>query len=614
MIPFDEVLGSKLILIDGAMGTAIYARGTFIDKCYDALNLTAPDVIREIHADYVQAGATLVETNTFGANPIKLKSHNLDGQMAEINRAGVALAREAAADKAWVAGAMGPLGVRVEPWGELGLEEARAAFAEQATVLHEAGVDCFFLETFQEIAELEQAVLAVKQVSDRPVIAHMAVRRDGRTVYGVGLPEIVARLTAVGVHGMGVNCAVGPKSALEYVEKMVALTPLPVSVMPNAGIPQMIDGRTFYMSTPEYFGVYAKRFIDAGAQLIGGCCGTTTAHIAKMAGAMAMKATRTASSVVVKTQPSVINDLPEPLPMAEKSNLARRLVNQEPAVLVEMISPRGIVAEKQITGGCMLAQRGVDAVNIPDGPRASARMNALALSVLLEQRGVETVLHYTCRDRNLLGIQSDLLGAAALGVKNVLAITGDPPMMGDYPQATPVFDIDAIGLTNVLSNLNHGLDIGQKPIGDRAGFLIGVGMDPNALNLEKERDRFKWKVDAGAEFAITQPVFDVAALESFVDSLGGTALPIIAGVWPLVSLRNAEFMRNEVPGVTVPDWIFTRMSRFETKEDQLKAGIEIAKGMVEQVRQWTAGIQVSAPFGRYSLALDVAEEVLKARA
>ena len=613
MQPFTEVWGRRPILADGAMGTAIYARGTFIDKCYDALNLSNPDLIIEIHRSYLDAGAMLLETNTFGANPIKLKRHYLDGDMEAINREGVRLAREAAGDEAWVAGAMGPLGVRLEPWGELGLNEACQAFSAQAKVLDEAGVDCFILETFQDLRELEQAVCAVRKVSARPVIAHMAVREDGRSVYGDEISEIVRRLSDLKVDGLGVNCAVGPKSALEFIETMAALTRIPLSVLPNAGIPQMVEGRTLYMSTPEYFGVYAKRFIDAGASLIGGCCGTTPDHIRKMAGALAMKVTRQSQTVTVRPAAKKPADLPEPVAMAEKSVLGRRLAHHEPVVLVEMVSPKGRVADRQIAGACLLRDGGVDAINIPDGPRASARMNALALAVLLERQGVETVLHYTCRDRNLLGIQSDLMGAAALGVRNVLAITGDPPMMGDYPQATAVFDIDSIGLVNVLSNLNRGLDIGQKPMGEPTAFLTGVGVDPNAINPDRERERYRLKAEAGAEFAITQPVFDVAALESFLESVGDVTIPVIAGVWPLVSLRNAEFMRNEVPGVTVPDWIFERMGRFEAKEDQLKVGIEIAREMVEKLKGWTAGIQVSAPFGRYGLALEVAESLLAAR-
>ncbi|MCK5145142.1 bifunctional homocysteine S-methyltransferase/methylenetetrahydrofolate reductase [bacterium] len=613
MIPFKEALGERIILADGAMGTAIYTRGTFIDKCYDAINLSNADIILDIHKSYLAVGSQLIETNTFGANPLKLNKFNLGDKMEDINRQGVAIAREAAGDDAWVAGAMGPTGISMEPYGELSLETVCRSFLSQAAVLHDAGVDCFYLETFQDLAELEQAVCAVRRVSDRPVVAHMSIQADGRSVFGVELPEIVKRLTERQVDALGINCVVGPKDALEFVEILSGLTDLPVSVMPNAGIPQMVDGRTFYMTTPEYFGVYAKRFIDAGATLIGGCCGTMPEHIQRMAGAFAMKTTR--SSHKINLQPSSVMDknLPKPVPMEEKSGLACRIYNNEPAVLVEMVSPRGRIAEKQIAGARMLKEAGIDAINIPDGPRASARMNALALSVLLEHRGIETVLHYTCRDRNLLGIQSDLIGAAALGIKNVLAITGDPPMMGDYPQATPVFDIDAIGLTNVLAGLNRGFDIGQKLIGEPTGFLIGVGVDPNAVNLQKERDRFKWKVDAGAEYAITQPVFDVDSLSRFVESLGDVTLPLIAGIWPLVSLRNAEFMRNEVPGVTVPDSIFKQMARFDTREDQLKVGIDIAKQMVEKVISWTAGIQVSAPFGRYTLALEVAEAVLASR-
>lgn len=609
---FIAHMKKNLVLTDGAMGTLIYARGFFIDKCYDELNLINPDLIRDVHREYLDAGAVVLETNTFGANRLKLARHHLEERVGDINRRGVELAREAAAETehVFIAGSMGPLGVRVEPWGELAMKDARGVFREQAEVLAEAGVDLFVIETFTDIREIEQAVTAVREVSGLPVIAHMAVGEDGKTLYGLDVEEVGEILSAMETDAVGLNCAIGPKPMLDFIERLAAVTDKPISVMPNAGMPQQVDGRTFYMTTPEYFGVYAKRFIEAGASIIGGCCGTTPDHIRKMSGALAQKQTRLkhkAGRVAVRNHPQ---PLPEPVAAENKSTLAARITSGKKVVLVEMVPPRGRILDAQLENARTLSSRGVDAVNIPDGPRASARMNPLALALKLQENGVETVLHYTCRDRNLLGMQSDLLGASALGIRNILAITGDPPMIGDYPDATAVFDVDSIGLVNVISTLNRGLDVGGRPIGAPTGYFVGVGVDPSSINPEKEQERFRWKVEAGAEFVITQPVFDVAALERFYERVSDCAIPFIAGIWPLASLRNAEFMRNEVPGVTVPDDVMARMSRFNKKEDQLKEGIDIAREMEQHVRSFTAGIQVSAPFGRFGVALDVARDLL----
>jgi len=381
--------------------------------------------------------------------------------------------------------------------------------------------------------------------------------------------------------------------------------------MPNAGRPQYTDGRMIYMSTPEYFSVYTKRFIEIGVRVLGGCCGTTPDHISKMANALAMKQTRIQHSINIGIKPVTEEPLPDPVPVAEKSKLSKKIISGKQVVLVEMVPPRNTDITKPLEGARLLLEHHVDAINIPDGPRASARMTGLALSVLLQnQVNIETVLHYTCRDRNLLGMQSDLLGATAMGIRNILAITGDPPMIGDYPQATAVFDIDAIGLVHLINNLNHGIDVGQKRIGDPTSFFTGVGVDPNSVNPENEIYRLRLKREAGAEYVITQPVFDVDSLERFLEKADLGDLSLITGIWPLVSLRNAEFMKNEVPGVYVPDEVISRIATFETKDDQLKAGIEIAREMVERVRGFVQGIQVSAPFGRYHLAVEVAASML----
>ena len=613
MIPFEEYINENLVLMDGAMGSLIYEKGVFIDKCYDELNLSRPDLIRSIHEDYIRSGAKVIETNTYGANRYKLKSHNLLDQMEMINQKGVELAREAAGDNAYVAGSMGPVGEEIEPWGEITLDQVYEAYKEQAGFLENSGVDLFILETIQDIREMEQAIKAIRSISSMPIVAMMTVGEDGKTRYGVDLQDITCQLLESDASVIGLNCTVGPKPMLDFLETMVPISNKPICIMPNAGRPQYTDGRMIYLSTPEYFSVYTKRFIDKGVRMMGGCCGTTPEHISKMANALAMKQTRIQHSINIGVKPVTEEPLPDPIPRSEKSRLSAKLTRGEQVVLVEMVPPRSTDITKPLEGARLLKENKVDAINIPDGPRASARMTGLALAVLLEQQvGIETVIHYTCRDRNLLGMQSDLLGATAMGIRNILAITGDPPMIGDYPQATAVFDIDAIGLVHLIDNLNNGIDVGEKRIGDPTAFFTGVGLDPNSINQENEVHRLHMKKEAGAEYIITQPVFDVESLEAFLEKVRLDDLYLIAGIWPLVSLRNAEFMKNEVPGVYVPDSVIEYIARYETREDQLKAGIEIARSMVDKVLSFAHGIQVSAPFGKYPLAVQVAERLLKA--
>ena len=612
MDTFNTFFKENLVLLDGAMGSLIYEKGVFIDKCYDELNLSRPELIRSIHEEYIRAGARVIESNTYGANRFKLKSHNLLEQLEAINMEGVKLARTAAGDRAYVAGSMGPSGVEIEPWGDTSLEDVFRAFAEQASIMDRAGADLFILETFQDIREIEQAIRAIRSVSKLPLVAMVTVGEEGKTRYGVDLEEVTRRLSASEADLIGLNCTVGPKPMLDFVERMGPLASKPLCIMPNAGRPQYTDGRMIYMSTPEYFSVYTRRFIDKGVRMLGGCCGTTPDHIAKMANALAMKQTRIQHSIQIGIKPVTDEPLPDPIPVKEKSGLAAKLSDGRQVVLVEMVPPRSTDISKPLAGAKLLMEQRVDAINIPDGPRASARMTGLAMAVLLQNRvGIETVLHYTCRDRNLLGMQSDLLGAAAMGIRNILAITGDPPMIGDYPQATAVFDIDSIGLVHLINNLNHGIDVGEKRIGDPTPFFTGVGIDPNSVNLENELHRFRLKREAGAEFVITQPVFDVGSLERFMKKADMEGLYLIAGIWPLVSLRNAEFMKNEVPGVFVPDEIIRKMGRYDTREDQLRTGIEIAQQMVDRVMGSVQGIQVSAPFGKYDLALEVARQILR---
>jgi methionine synthase / methylenetetrahydrofolate reductase(NADPH) len=604
----DLLTDDRPHLFDGAMGTMLYSKGVFINRCYDELNLREPDLIREVHRSYVKAGAELLETNSFGANRVKLAEHGLEAQVREINARAAALAKDVSRDRALVGGAIGPLGIRIEPYGPTSVDEARALFREQAEGLAEGGVDFFILETFSDLIEVQQALLAVRDVSGLPIVAQMTIQEDGGTVYGTTPELLTKRLDDWGADVIGLNCSVGPHGLLAAVERMRPLTTRPLSAQPNAGLPREIHGRKMYMASPEYMAKFTGRLIRAGTKFVGGCCGTTPEHIRRMADALhAISPRQVVVSVGITehdTQPR------ETAPLADRSRWGRKIATGELVTTVEIVPPKGITPAKMLAGVRLLRESGVDCVNVPDGPRAQMRMGVLPTATLVEQiAGIETVVHYCCRDRNLLGMLSDLLGAHALGLRNLLLITGDPPKMGPYPEATAVFDIDSIGLTNLVSRLNRGLDPGGNPIGEATSFTIGVGVNPGAVDLEYELNRFYWKVEAGAEYAITQPVFDPDQLLAFIEEIRrrGTWIPIVAGIWPLVSARNAEFMANEVPGVVVPATILTRMQRASerSREHGLQEGIAIAREMFERVRPHVQGLQVSAPFGKVDFALQV---------
>jgi methionine synthase / methylenetetrahydrofolate reductase(NADPH) len=609
----------QVIVFDGAMGTMLYNKGVFINQCYDELSLRAPDLVRDVHRAYAKAGAEVLETNSFGANRYKLAQYGLDKQVAEINRAAAKLAKEVADGDLLVAGAAGPLGVRLEPLGPTSLAEARAAFAEQLSALRDGGADVFVLETFSDLREIEQAILAARDVApDVPVIAQMTIGADCLTPFGVEVEDLTKSLDAFGADVIGLNCSVGPQTILDAIEKMARVTRRKLSAQPNAGMPRDVGGRSMYMASPEYMATYAHHLVQAGAKVVGGCCGTTPEHIAAIVEGVRplsprqprvpMKERRQSHAEAPKEDLGV-----EPMPFGERSKWAGRISRGEFVTSVEIVPPRGVDASKMLVDTAALKKAGVDAVNVPDGPRAQSRMGALLTSLLIEQQvGIETVTHYCCRDRNLLGMLSDLLGASAVGLRNMLIITGDPPKMGPYPSATGVFDIDAIGLTNLLSNLNRGLDPGGNSIGQPTKFTIGVGVNPAAIDPKHELKRFEWKVDAGAEYAITQPVFDVEQLERFLSTIDHVRIPIIAGIWPLVSLRNAEFLANEVPGVVVPQSIIDRMGAASaiSKEAGVAEGIAIAREMLERVKPLVQGVQVSAPFGKVDLALQVFRDTL----
>jgi homocysteine S-methyltransferase len=606
-IPFLEALDRGALVADGAMGTMLYARGVFINRCFDELNLSSPGLVSEIHQEYLRAGAEVIETNTFGANRAKLTTHGFAERAADINREGARLARRSAPDRVYVAGSMGPLGIRIEPWGPTSLAEARETFAEQARALAEGGVDLFILETFVSLSELEQAVAGVRSVSDLPVVAQLTIDYDGLSLEGTAPEDFAPRVESWGVAALGLNCSIGPQPMLEAIERVAAVTRARLSAMPNAGLPRNVEGRNIYLCSPEYMASYARRFLQAGVKLVGGCCGTTPEHIRAIKAAVtslapARRATPAATS---RTSPRP-SPLPRPVPRAEKSRLGAALEHGEFVVSVTVEPPRGWEVDEAVEAARALKDSGVHCVEVPQGPRTAARLSPLALATLLSQQvGIDAILQYSCRERHLPEMQSDLLGAHALGLRNILILTGDPTHRGEYPEDREALEVDAIGLTNMARRLNEGLDLGGNPIGVPTGFFIGVGANPAALDLEQEIRRFRYKVEAGAEFAVTPPIFDPRALRSFLERIAACRIPIVAGVWPLASYRNAEYLNNEVPGVSVAPEIMERMRRADARERAHEEGIAIAREILQEIRPLVQGVQVSAPFGLVASALAV---------
>ena len=639
----DRLFSGETVLCDGAMGTMLYGCGVFINRSYDELNLAQPDTVRSVHDQYLQAGAQVIETNTFGANALRLERFGLREQVRALNLAGAALARQSVeahrerqGQQAFVAGAVGSLGVSVssaETWpqprsgagaapgivpgaeGVRGPDEARAVFAEQMAALAEGGVDLLIAETMMSLAEAEAALGAAREAApELPVVVLVKVDDEGNCLDGTPVERFAERMAELGADAMGCNCSSGPHAVLKAIERMRAVTDLPLVAMPNVGLPRDIEGREIYLGSPEYIGSFAARFVQAGARWVGGCCGTTPSHVRAMRGRLrAVGAQSTGEQGMAQKEtrpiaPPAGEHGVEPPPLEGRSLVGRRIARGEFVTMVEIVPPRGFDCSRELAGATLLAGRGVDAINVPDSPRASARMSAMALCTQIQAKvGVETVLHYTCRDRNLLGIQGDLLGAASLGLKNILCLTGDPPKMGNYPDATAVFDVDAIGLTRVTQALNHGLDIGGNPLGVDAaspGFTISVAANPGVPDLDHEVRRFAYKVEAGAEFCITQPVFDMRLLEQFLRRIEEFRIPVVAGIWPLTSLRNAEFMRNELK-VSMPAEIMARMGAHTDKVAALDEGLKIAQEMLAGVRGAVQGVQVSAPFGKYAAAAEV---------
>ncbi len=606
------------VLCDGAMGSMLYGRGIFINRCYDELNASQAELVRAVHTEYLQAGAEIIETNTFGANAVRLERYGFETRVRELNLAGVRLARECVdshrekqAGEAYVAGAIGPLGVKVGAEGKVSTEEAYAAFAEQVKALVEGGpgvgADLLIIETLMSMVEAEQAIKATKRLGGGlPVIVMITVDENGNCLDGTTAEDAARLMTEWGADAVGCNCSEGPDIVLRVIERMRTVTTLPLAAMPNAGTPRVVDGRSIYLTSPEYMASFARKFVKAGATFVGGCCGTTPKHTRAMRGALRALGAQVSGIEVVESGTSTpsVSKVSAP-PLRDRSKVGAMIASGEFCTLVEIVPPKGFDCTKELEGAAELHRLGVDAINVPDSPRASARMSALSLCVQIQQQvGIETVLHYTCRDRNLLSIQSDLLGAASIGLKNILCLTGDPPKMGNYPDATAVFDVDAIGLTRIVRDLNCGLDIGGGSIGGSTGFTISVAANPGVTDIDNEVRRFAAKVEAGGEFGITQPVFDLRLLEDFLKRIESFRIPMIAGIWPLTSVKNAEFMRDQLK-VRMPEQILARMGAAESPEHARAEGIAIAQEMLADVRGQVQGVQVSAPFGKYKAAAQV---------
>lgn len=611
MSRFGDLLGDERVhVLDGAMGTLLYDRGVFVNVCYDELSLTEPDLIRELHRQYVEAGAEAIETNTFGANPVKLSGHGLEGRTEEINRAAARLALEAAGDQASVLGAMGPLSIRIEPWGPTGRDEAQDLFGRQVDGLLEGGVHGFILETFADVQELLTALHAIRARSDLPVMAQMTVGEDGRTSFGTSPSQIVEALEASGADVLGLNCSVGPAVMLDAIETMADLTSLPLSAQPNAGVPRTVGDRKMYLASPEYMAGYARRMIEAGVRFVGGCCGTTPEHVVRMRDQVTRRQPRIASGHVNRpVAPDAVEDW-DPVPLEARSRLGRSLAAGRFVTTVEVIPPAGWNAEPLLERAARLVAAGIDAAVVTDPAGAGSRMGVLPTAALLQSHvSLETIAHYTCRDRNMSGMVTDLLGASASGLRNLLISTGDPSALGPYPDSRAVFDIDSIGLTNVVNRLNHGRDPGGSAIGRPTEFVIGVLVRPAPVDVVKETERLRWKIEAGADFSLAGPVFDVGTVDAHLERLAEWDLPALLSVQPLTSLRVAEHLANEVPGVHVPDSVLRRMAHAQAggRERALDEGVRIATEVAEAISDRVQGLQVRAPTGRVDVALRVLE-------
>lgn len=607
---FSRRLEDGPLLCDGATGTLLYARGVPLDACFDVLNVNEPGLVASVHVEYIAVGADCLETNTFGANRFKLATHGLQGEVRDINRRGARLARDAresAGRDVFVLGSMGPLGKYLAPLGTLRPDEARDAFREQAEGLLEGGVDAFVVETFSDLAEITLAIEAIRSLTDLPIVAEMAFTDEGVTFTGRTPAEVAATLAPLDVQAIGANCSVGSSTLYEVLERMVPEAGgLALAIQPNAGLPSRAGERVIYFSSPAYMAEYAGRMVEAGARLVGGCCGTTPQHIAAMREVLdrRLPARRSGGRASVTVSVPPVREAAQPGLQRPPTVLQEKLEAGEFVVTVELDPPRGHTVEKLVQGAHLLRSRGVEVVDINDGSLGRVRMAVLPTALLIrEATGLDVNMHFTCRDRNLMGIQADLLGAHALGVRNILALKGDPPRAGDYVNATAVFDVNAIGLIEIIRRMNDGLDATGNSIGAPTSFCVGAALNPCAEDAKGEAQRFHRKVEAGARWVQTQPVYDLPTLERFLDLAGGSPVPLIVGVMPLHSFRHAEFLHNEVPGITIPEAVRERLRA--AGDQALRVGIEIAQDLVEAVRRRYAGVYLMPSFGRFEVVAEV---------
>lgn len=601
-----DLIKNRPVVCDGAMGTMLYSKGIYLNKCFDELNLTNPSLIGEVHSAYAKAGAEIIETNTFGANRFRLLSFGLEQDVKKINLEGVRIARENSS-QAMVGGAVGPINAHLKPIGGVSRDELLSIYTEQIGALIEGGVDLLVLETFPGVEMLRYAIEAARKITDMPIIAQVTLNDYGNTLHDETPQKVIEKLGEYEKVILGANCSVGPSVMLDSLISMrSASSSIYLAAQPNAGLPKMVDGRFIYLCSPEYMAEYAKRFIQNGVSIVGGCCGTTPDHIKAIAAAVKALSPLKEESKKKEIKVSESRESKKEVPDVSKSPFAKKILSGKFVKSVEIDPPRGINYDDAVLWAGKLQEAGFDAVNIADGPRATARMSPLALANIIQRKAkMDVILHVCCRDRNMLGMQSDLLGASAMGIKNILAVTGDPPKLGDYPDATAVFDVDSIGLLKIASNLNVGLDVAGNSIGDQTTFFLGVGLNPGAIDLKEELRRFELKIASGAKYAMTQPVFDIDLLVNVMKKIEQYNIPVIAGILPLHSLRNAEFLNNEVPGMSVPDEIMARMRKNPSGKKAREEGIKIAKEAMNNCEELVSGIYIMPPFGKYEMAMSV---------
>lgn len=603
---FLDLIRERVLVCDGAMGTMLYARGHSYRSCFDELCESLPSVVEALHREYIAAGANVIETNTFGANPIRLAEHGLENRAREISRAGARLARKVAGDKVFVAGSVGPLNKQLRPIGTLSLADAREAFRVQITGLLEGEIDLLILETFLSLPEIGEAIAATRELCDLPIIAQMTFTEEGKTIVGDKPAEVFEALRQAGADVIGVNCSVGPQGVTEVIERFAAIADCPLSAQPNAGLPRVIGGRYIYLTSPQYFASYAVRFAELGVGLVGGCCGTTPEHIAAMAKAVSgRKPTRPTR---IQVRPVIEEAATRPSLTPHAPSFFREQLGKRFMISVEIDPPRSADTEPFIRSAKYLKASGVDLINVADSPLARARMSALAMAHLVRQEaGVEILLHMSCRDRNAMALQSELLGAHALGLRNILAVTGDPPSVGDYPFAKAVFELDSIGLSHLITRLNQGIDLTGRRLAEPTDFLLGVAVNPTAPDMREEWVRFEKKAEAGACFAFTQPLFDLHTMEEFFKRAEPLGLPIFVGILPLRSAKHAEFLHNEVPDITISDEVRRRMR--DSGDRGAEVGIEIAREFLRVARPLAQGVYLMPPFNKFEMAIGVIEGV-----